>query len=77
MIIEAPRNEDEDLKPLVFFFNPNAVFYEYLNYQTEWLDFYTKKLKVDLVVFNYPGYGRSKYSLNILEESVNVVQKVY
>jgi len=46
----------------VLFCNPNAVFYEYLNYQTEWMNFYTRVLGMNMIVFNYRGYGRSDMS---------------
>ena len=45
--------------PIVLFCNPNAVFYEYLNYQSEWLNYYTKTLGCNMIIFNYRGYGRS------------------
>lgn len=46
----------------VLFCNPNAVFYEYLNYQSEWLQYYTQRLGFNVIIFNYRGYGRSDMS---------------
>lgn len=47
--------------PTMIFCNPNACFYEYLPHQTEWVDYY-RKLGVNLVIWNYRGYGRSQGS---------------
>lgn len=44
------------------FCNPNACFYEYLAYQTEWLNYYTTELGLNMIIFNYRGYGRSDMS---------------
>jgi len=46
----------------VLFCNPNACFYEYLNYQSEWLQYYTQRLGFNVIIFNYRGYGRSDMS---------------
>ena len=46
----------------VLFFNPNAVFYEFMNYQTEWMYFYQHVVGLNIIVFNYRGYGRSDMS---------------
>ena len=46
----------------MLFCNPNACFYEYLAYQTEWLNYYTQELGMNVIVFNYRGYGRSSMS---------------
>lgn len=43
----------------MLFCNPNACFYEYLAYQNEWLKRYTQELGLNVIVFNYRGYGRS------------------
>jgi hypothetical protein len=43
----------------VIFCNPNACYYEYLPYQTEWINYYYN-LGVNLVVWNYRCYGRSQ-----------------
>jgi len=45
--------------PTMLFCNPNACYYEYLNFQTEWLDYYVN-LGINLVIWNYRGYGRSQ-----------------
>lgn len=46
-------------QPTMLFCNPNACFYEYLYYQTEWVDFYVN-MGVNVVIWNYRGYGRSQ-----------------
>lgn len=43
----------------MLFCNPNACYYEYLQYQTEWLDYYVN-MGVNVVIWNYRGYGRSQ-----------------
>ena len=43
----------------VMFCNPNAIFYEYIAYQTDWLRYYTQELGLNMIVFNYRGYARS------------------
>jgi predicted alpha/beta-fold hydrolase len=45
----------------MIFCNPNACYYEYLPYQTEWVDFYYS-LGVNLVIWNYRCYNRSQSS---------------
>jgi len=45
--------------PTMLFCNPNGGFYEFANYQSEWLDFYTRA-GVNVVLWNYRGYGRTK-----------------
>jgi len=37
--------------------NPNAATYEYLNLLSEFFNYY-KQLGFNLVIWNYPGYGR-------------------
>lgn len=39
--------------------NPNAGFYEFLFYDSEWIEFYLR-LGINIVVWNYRGYGRSE-----------------
>lgn len=46
----------------VLFCNPNACFYEFINYQSEWLKYYTQTLGLNVIIFNYRGYGRSSMS---------------
>lgn len=43
---------------LIIFCLPNAGFYELMQQDTTWLDIY-QRLRIRLVVWNYPGYGRS------------------
>ena len=43
---------------------PNGGFYEYIYYQTDWLEFYSE-LGVSIVLWNYRGYGRSQGSPTI------------
>ena len=38
--------------------NPNAGYYEYVYYQSDWLDFYVSQ-GVNVVLWNYRGYGRT------------------
>ena len=42
----------------MLFCNPNAGFYEFAFYQSEWFEFYMH-LGVNLMLWNYPGYGRT------------------
>ena len=53
---------DNETTNFVLFCNPNACFYEYLIYQTEWVRYYTQVLGLNMIVFNYRGYGRSDMS---------------
>lgn len=43
----------------ILFCNPNAGFYEFAFYQSEWVEFY-QRLGVNLMLWNYPGYGRTQ-----------------
>ncbi|OMJ79688.1 hypothetical protein SteCoe_20256 [Stentor coeruleus] len=45
--------------PVMLFCNPNAGFYEFAFYQSEWFEFYMKT-GINLMMWNYPGYGRTK-----------------
>ena len=47
--------------PTMLFCNPNACYYEYLPYQTEWLDYYYS-LGMNILIWNYRGYVRSHSS---------------
>ena len=47
--------------PIMLFCNPNGGLYEYSCYQNQWLEFYIS-LGIDMCVWNYRGYGRSKGS---------------
>ena len=51
--------------PTVMFCNPNGALYELLNVQGEWLEYYIN-LGVNLVIWNYRGYGRSKQRCKML-----------
>jgi pimeloyl-ACP methyl ester carboxylesterase len=44
--------------PTVLLCNPNAGFYEFAFYQSEWLGFYLENA-VNVCMWNYRGYGRS------------------
>ena len=54
--------------PTVLFCNPNGALYELLNVQGEWLEYYIN-LGVNLVIWNYRGYGRSKQRCKMLRPS--------
>ena len=45
--------------PTVLFCNPNAGFYEFAFYQSEWFEFYFKR-GINLMFWNYRGFGRSQ-----------------
>lgn len=42
----------------VMFCNPNAGFYEFIYFQSEWLEFYVGR-GVDVFLWNYRGFGKS------------------
>jgi hypothetical protein len=74
------NNQAEDLSSSTMIFcNPNACFYEYLPYQTEWIDYY-HDLGVNLVIWNYRCYGRSGGQIispiNIMKDGEKVFQYV-
>lgn len=59
MIIPHRRSGELDRSaPTIILCNPNAITYEYINLQSEYLDFYTQN-GVNVVVWNYRGFGRS------------------
>ena len=62
MFIKADNKDNAEFnhKPqsTILFCNPNACFYEYLHYQTEWIDYY-HNLGVNIVIWNYREYSRS------------------
>lgn len=67
MLIPASQEDDTvvgDYKncPTILFCNPNAGYYEYLTYQTEWLNYIN--LGFNIGIWNYRGYGRSQGSPN-------------
>lgn len=41
------------------FCNPNAGYYEYMYYESEWIEYYTKR-DINLFMWNYRGYGESE-----------------
>ena len=43
----------------MLFCNPNAGFYEFAYYQSEWLDYYLNS-GINVFMWNYRGYGRTK-----------------
>jgi alpha/beta superfamily hydrolase len=45
--------------PTVLFCNPNAGFYEFAFYQSEWFEFYYRR-GINLMYWNYRGFGRSQ-----------------
>ena len=47
--------------PTMLFCNPNAAFYEYVYYNSEWLDYYVN-MGINVFLWNYRGYGRSQGS---------------
>ncbi|OMJ74421.1 hypothetical protein SteCoe_26637 [Stentor coeruleus] len=44
--------------PVIVFCNPNAAYYEFSFFQTDWIELYVSA-GVNLVMWNYRGYGRS------------------
>ena len=44
--------------------NANAGFYEFSYYQSEWIEYYSK-LGINLMLWNYQGFGRTKGSPNL------------
>ena len=49
--------------PTMLMCNPNAGFYEFVYYQSDWLDFYLQH-GINVCLWNYRGYGRSEGSPN-------------
>jgi alpha/beta superfamily hydrolase len=47
-----------DSSPVIIFCNPNAAYYEFSYFQTDWIELYVMS-GVNLVLWNYRGYGRS------------------
>jgi hypothetical protein len=65
MLIPAVQNLNStiiDYKrcPTMMLCNPNAGFYEYIAYQSEWLSYIN--IGVNVAIWNYRGYGRSQGS---------------
>ena len=65
MLIPAVQNLNATITdykswPTMLFWNPNAGFYEYITYQSEWLSYIN--LGINVAIWNYRGYGRSQGS---------------
>lgn len=45
--------------PTILFCNPNAGFYEFAFYQSEWFEFYYRR-GINVMYWNYRGFGRSQ-----------------
>lgn len=60
LISFSPENEK-----IVVYCSPNAGFYEYLYYQSDWLEFY-KDLEINVFLFNYRGYSLSTGRTSLL-----------
>lgn len=54
----------ENSEIVVVYCCPNGGFYEYIYYQTDWLEFYLE-IGVSVVLWNYRSYGRSEGSPTI------------
>lgn len=55
--------ETMEKPPIMIFCNPNGGLYEYACYQNNWLEYYLA-LGIDLCLWNYRGYGRTKGKAN-------------
>ena len=67
MLIPATQNLDSTITdykscPTMILCNPNAGYYEYITYQSEWLSY--TNIGVNVAIWNYRGYGRSEGSPN-------------
>ncbi|CAG9319000.1 unnamed protein product [Blepharisma stoltei] len=61
--------------PTMLICNPNAGYYEYSYFQTDWLEFYLTH-GINVFLWNYRGYGRTtgKLSLkNLMNDGENIV----
>lgn len=62
--------------PTMLYCNPNACFFEFTVYQNEWLDYYVNN-GINVILWNYWGYGKTKGSVNpykIWRDGVAVVK---
>ena len=50
---------DKKSDSAIIYCNPNAGFYEFCYFQSEWVEFYIQQ-GVNVMLWNYRGYGRSK-----------------
>lgn len=67
MLVPAVQNLNSTITdykscPTILLCNPNAGYYEYINYQSEWLSYIN--IGVNVAIWNYRGYGRSQGSPN-------------
>lgn len=53
-----------EISPVIVFCNPNAAYYEFAYFQTDWIELYVSA-GVNLVMWNYRGYGRSTGKPNL------------
>jgi hypothetical protein len=61
--------------PTMIYCNPNAGFYEFSFHRSEWFEFY-HDLGINLVLWNYPGYGRSA-GTSSLKKILNDGQEIF
>jgi alpha/beta superfamily hydrolase len=54
-----PGIGNQEKSPVIVFCNPNAAYYEFSYFQTDWIELYSDT-GMSLVMWNYRGYGRSK-----------------
>lgn len=73
VILKSEENIENP--PIIIFCNPNGGLYEYACYQNNWLEFYLS-LGIDLCLWNYRGYGRTKGKPNSSSLKTDV-QAVY
>jgi hypothetical protein len=55
----VPCDNARPESPTMLLCNPNAGFYEFAYYQSEWLEYYIRA-GVNVMLWNYRGYGRTK-----------------
>ncbi|CAD8132669.1 unnamed protein product [Paramecium octaurelia] len=51
--------DDADNDRAVIFCQPNAGYYEYMYYESEWIDYYLKR-RINMFLWNYRGYCESQ-----------------
>lgn len=55
--------------------NSNGAYFEFMYFQSEWLEFYTKN-NINVVLWNYRGYGKSKGEISLdkaIEDGIEVL----
>jgi pimeloyl-ACP methyl ester carboxylesterase len=70
--------DPKETSPTVLICNPNAGFYEFAFYQSEWLEFYLHN-GANVCMWNYRGYGRSRGRPTVRrlqEDAVKVVKHI-